>query len=341
MTGFYSLTPAQQGEHLTTLAQTALPHWNLQGATLDIIKMRENAVFRATGTDGTRYALRIHRHAYHTDAELHSELLWMRALAADGIHVPNLIPARSGDLFIKVAHDSVPEPRQVDLFAWVDGNQLGSSDSGVTGSEVEIARTFHTIGKLTGHMHNQASAWRVPSGFQRHAWDTEGLVGDNPFWGRFWELAALTSEQRDVIQRGRERVRRDLQAFGRRPDAYSLIHADFTPENLLVDGEQVRPIDFDDAGFGWHLFDLATTLYFHQDAEYFPAARAALTKGYRMARPLTDHDLSHLPLFIVARGFTYLGWVHTRQETQTARELTPMLVETACRLTGQYLAEPD
>jgi Ser/Thr protein kinase RdoA (MazF antagonist) len=335
---FYSLTPAEQGERLTALARAALPHWNLEGAALEIIKMRENAVFCATMPDGARYALRIHRHAYHTDTELHSELLWMRALDASGVNVPTLIPSITGDLLIKAGHAGVPEVRQVDLFAWVDGRQLGSAESGAAGDNAEIERTFHTLGELTGRIHNQASAWRVPPGFQRHAWDTDGLVGENPFWGRFWELAALTPDQRELIQRGREQVGRDLDAFGRRPETYSLIHADFTPENLLVDGEFVRPIDFDDAGFGWHLFDLATSLFFHFDAKYFPAARNALVQGYREVRPLPDRDLDRLPLFFVARGFTYLGWVHTRHETQTAQELTPMLVDLSCRLTEKYLS---
>lgn len=338
MTDFYSLPPAVQGERLVELARAALPHWGLEGATLEVIKMRENAVFRATTPDGRRHALRIHRHAYHADAELLSELQWMRALDAAGIAVPAVIPARGGELFVKASHPGVPEPRQVDLFAWVDGRQLGSSESGVAGSDADVADMFRIIGALTARMHTQASMWTLPAGFTRHAWDRDGLVGEQPFWGRFWELAALQPAERDLIVRGRDRVRSALAAQSRDPDRYSLIHADFTPENLLVDGEHVRPIDFDDAGFGWHLFDLATTLFFHQDADYFPAARAALIEGYRGVRRLPDTELAHLPLFLVARGFTYLGWVHTRSETQTAQELTPVLVELACRLTDDYLS---
>lgn len=337
MTSFYSLPPESQGERLVQMARTALPHWGLEDAELEVIKMRENAVFRATTPDGRRHALRIHRHGYHSDAELRSELLWMRALEQHGIPVPEVIPSRQGELFVWMTHADVPEPRQVDLFAWVDGRQLGSSESGIAG-DAEVATTFRTIGALTARMHNQAGAWQLPAGFTRHAWDTEGLVGEQPFWGRFWELAALTAGQRDLITRGRERVRRELEQQGRDPRRYSLIHSDFTPENLLVDGEYVRPIDFDDAGFGWHLFDLATTLFFHQEADYYPQARAALIEGYRSQRELSDAMLADLPLFLVARGYTYLGWVHTRQETQTARELTPVLVELVCRLTRDHLA---
>ena len=117
-----------------------------------------------------------------------------------------------------------------------------------------------------------------------------------------------------------------------------MIHADFAPENLLVDADHVRLIDFDDAGFGWHLFEIATSLYFIMDEPFFDQARDALIEGYRRHRQLPDEQLELLPLFFLARGFTYVGWVHTRRETETAKELTPMLLEGACTLAREYLS---
>ena len=63
-----------------------------------------------------------------------------------------------------------------------------------------------------------------------------------------------------------------------------------------------------------------------------------MIEGYRACRSLPDEQLAYLPMFFVARGFTYVGWVHTRNETETARELTPMLVEMICGLSEDYLA---
>ena len=50
----------------------------------------------------------------------------MQALAADGFDVPELVPTSAGKLFEVVSHREIPEPRQVDLFAWIDGQPLGS-----------------------------------------------------------------------------------------------------------------------------------------------------------------------------------------------------------------------
>ena len=105
----------------------------------------------------------------------------------------------------------------------------------------------------------------------------------------------------------------------------------------MVDGGDVRLIDFDDAGFGWHLFELVTSLYFIQDEPYFDQAKDALIAGYKTHRQLTDETLEMLPLFFLARGLTYVGWVHSRRETETARELTPMLLGAACELAEDYL----
>ncbi len=40
-----------------------------------------------------------------------------------------------------------------------------------------------------------------------------------------------------------------------------MIHADMHLDNVLKDGERLNVIDFDDAGYGWHAFDLAVGIY--------------------------------------------------------------------------------
>lgn len=318
-------------------ARSALRHWDLQVSSLAPIKVRENAVFRIDLIGGGRAVLRVHRCGYHSDVELDSEFVWMRALEAAGIQVPRVIRSRHGRDFEVVTMPAMGDARQIDVFEWIEGRQLGSVESGVGSDEAAVASQYHTIGAIAARMHNQTAGWQCPSGFRRHAWDAEGLVGETPFWGRFWELAALTPDQQSLLLQTRARIAQELAAYGMAPDGYGLIHADLVPENLLIDGHQVQVIDFDDAGFGWHLFELATSLYFITGDSIYPTARAALIRGYRSERPLSEEMLKRLPLFLAVRGTTYLGWVHTRQGSDTARELTPFLVQRACAVAADYL----
>lgn len=338
MAEFYRLPAADQVERLGALAQAALGHWGIEEADLELLKHRENAVFGVTLPDNTRYALRVHRAGYHSDDELRSELEWMKALDRYGVHTPTIVPTRSGELFAVISVDGVPEPRQCDLLGWVDGTPLGSIEGEVETERNTLVQSYRTVGELAAKLHNHASSWTMPDGFTRHAWDVDGILGENPFWGRFWELEALTPEQGKLLQLARERLRDVLTAFGQTEDRYSLIHADFLPENLLVTNGDVKLIDFDDSGFGWHLFEIATSLFFHLGEEYFDDVCSAMVSGYREHRTLPDDHLDLLPAFFLARGFTYLGWVHTRKETETARELTPMIVEGVCALAEDFLS---
>jgi len=338
---FYLLTPDLQADCLAQLALAALPHWGLEAESLSLVKYRENAVFKISLGE-RNYALRIHRPGYHSQAALRSELEWMAALGQAGIAVPEVIPSQTGELLVSATVASVPEPRYVDLFAWIDGQPLGSVEQGVAYSESQIDSLYRQIGQLAAQLHNHSSHWSAPQGFERHAWDSAGLLGDGlegqaPFWGRFWQLEALSESQRQLLLKAREQVAEQLAQLDKSPQRYGLIHADFVPENLMTDGSSVRLIDFDDAGFGWHLFELATALYFIRTQACYPQAKQALIEGYREFRALPDSELNYLEALLTARGFSYLGWIRDRQETETAQQLSSDLITRACTQAQLFL----
>lgn len=339
MTNVSDLSAVEQAELYRRLAQAATSLWPLEAVRVEPIKVRENAVFAVHLADGGKVAMRVHRLGYHSDDALRSEQLWMRALGAEGIAVPCPVLSRANNPFELFELHGLPGRRQVDVFQWIDGQQLGSVEHGLSAAAGSIGDTYSTVGELAAKIHNQACDWRPPAGFRRHAWDADGLAGERPLWGRFWELQGLSPAERRLFEQLRSRVYQELTAFGMQRDRYSLIHADLVPENILVTGGGLQMIDFDDAGFGWHLFELATSLYFIRREPFYGEARDALIEGYRRVRELPDAHLRRLPLFLAARGTTYLGWVHTRQGESVTRELTPQLIELAAEAANEYLGE--
>lgn len=331
------LSPEEQARRLLALAASALENWELDVERLEPLKVRENAVYAVYLRCGRRVVLRVHRYGYHTDAALESEHLWLQALCASGIEVPRFRATRHGRMFAQVTVAGLSGPRQVDLLEWIDGLPLGAL-SELNVSDTQVERIYGTIGGLAAAMHNHASGWLKPRGFIRHAWDAEGLVGEQPLWGRFWELGALSAEQRRLFLALRSRLLADLPGYGVTSDRFGLIHADLVPENILITGTGPRIIDFDDGGHGWHMFELATSLYFIRRERYYEAAREALLAGYRRHRPLPEEHAKMLPLFLAARGTTYLGWAHTRRGEPTAVELTPQLIGLAAAAAADYLA---
>lgn len=335
---FFSRTATQQLDIMNQVADQALTLWNMSDASIELIKFRENAVYKVESATGIKSALRVHRLGYHNDAELLSEIQWMQGLLEAGIQTPDFIPSWNGELVRRVNIDGVSAPFQVDMLAWAEGQPLGSIEEGISEDEAELAAVFHQIGVIAARSHNWAENWQQPEGFTRHAWDVEGLVGEAPFWGRFWESEALSSDQRSLLEAARGKLRKDLEAFGTGSDRYGLIHADFLPENFLVGEDGMRLIDFDDAGYGWHLFDLATPLFFHQGEPHFEAIKEALIAGYRSERELPDEHVAMLPTLLFARGTTNVGWLHTRDLPDEMLAMVPVVIEMVCGMAEVYLA---
>jgi Ser/Thr protein kinase RdoA (MazF antagonist) len=333
---FPGLPEEEQIARLGRLAERALAAWGLEEAVVTPIKYRENAVFRVEAPDGALQVMRVHRAGFRSDAAIRSEAAWMQALSSEGgVPTPGFLPTRSGELLQSVSADGVPGARQCDLLAWVEGSPLGTLEAGVDLGDAALQRTYRSVGEIAGRIHVHADAWSRPAGFVRPAWDAASLVGDDPAFGRFWELSALADDERKLLMRTRARVRRRLAELG---PTNLLIHGDLIPDNLLAGAQGIRVIDFDDCGWSWASFELVTSLFPLLISGGFNTGSQAFLEGYRSVRPFPEEELALIPTLLVARLLSYLGWPQGRPEIASQQPLIPFLIKLACEQAEQYLA---
>jgi Ser/Thr protein kinase RdoA (MazF antagonist) len=317
------------------LAREALASWGLARADLRLIKHRENTVYRVTTDSGSDYALRIHRAGYHSDEAVLSELEWMAALREHDVATPVAWPTLTGGMLARVT--SSRGHHQCDLFSWVAGDPLGSAEERVFAGTEVLARIYLATGSVAARIHNHGARWLRPAGFERHSWDEQGCLGSTALWGHYGEHESLSESQLGLLDRAAARAVVALRGFGKGDDRYGLIHSDLVPDNLLDDGEVITIIDFDDCGFGWHLWDMATALFWHLDSESYETVLSSIIEGYRAHRPLPDSHLMMLPVFLFVRGLVYLGWCNTRRETDTAREVYDYVLHHTTRFAGEVV----
>lgn len=325
---FYALPSDEQVAAQRALVHSALGAWDL-GRVEDVALLaeRENAVFSVATSRG-RYVARVHRAGYHTDDGLRSQVAWMRALAKAGtVDTAPVVDTTEGEVFVVASHDLVPEPRQVSVLVFAAGEQL--SDRLEHAETDEAVSIYRDVGALVAAVHDHAQGWVRPDGFGAFRWDVEGHLGDQAIWGRFWDLDQLDPEGRAVMTEFRSRAIEQLDAFGTASDRFGLIHNDLLAENLLVDGDRLTLLDFDDCGDGWFLADLCPALVSVSTRDDYLALRNGLLDGYRSVRDLDDAQVAHLPLFFALRMATYAGWLDTRRHTQFARELGEVIVGAA------------
>jgi len=279
----------------------ALTLWGLSDAQVHLVAKRENEVFRITATTGQSLALRLHRPGYRNDAELRAELQWMAALATGGLNVPAPVPALDGVALQRV------EDTQVSMLSWLNATPLGML--GVPLNVPNRLETFHALGVEMAKLHDVSDRWAPPAGFERWSWDRTGLLGDAPLWDRFWENPTLDRDLRELLIRFRQHALARLSTEQESLD-FGLIHADLVPENVMrAEDGTLYMIDFDDGGFGFRLFDIATALIKHRVEPDFTDLRAALIEGYQSQRTL---DVGGLEFFMALRAVTYVGWIITR-----------------------------
>ena len=298
----------------TPAALKALQCFPLEADNVELVAHSENVTFRVSVRDSDNdYALKLHRPGYNSIEELNSERIWISALQEAGLSVPSPLLTRKGQHFELVDIPDTGEQRYAGMTTWLQGTLL-SQYLTTNSDREERKRMFRRIGELAAAIHNQATDWKEPAGFERSRLDLEGLLGEAPYWGRFWEHAELTTAEKALLLRERESARATLIAYGARPDNFGLIHADLHPENIVYNGEDLALIDFDDAAYGWHLYEISAALIMDRFAPDFDALRVALLEGYREYRPLAQQDVDLLSVFLLIRGMAIIGWFHQRAE---------------------------
>ena len=306
--------PLSLANLLEERAGDAIQQWGLPRRVPILIKYRENAVFRVVRGNGNFAGLRLHRPGYHGEQALRSELAWMRALHEAGLGVPEPIPTTEGDLLVTLPAAGEGGVQYADLLTWLPGVPLGESGENLTFSGPEAGTLFYKIGAAMARLHAVSDGWRPPRNFVRPRWDRDGLLGESPVWGRFWDCPLLTDAQQETLGRLRTRLAEALAALDRTGPDFGLIHADLVRENILVHEGEVSFIDFDDAGYGYRMFEIATALLKNRLEPEFETLKSRLISGYRSVRPLADAALKALPMFLTLRSLTYIGWISSRTE---------------------------
>ena len=311
------------------VANAALVAWGGSAEQSRLIKYRENVVFEVRLRDGTRAALRLHRPGYQTRGAIEAELIWMRGLADAGQEVPVPVPTKTGAL------TATAGDRIVSVVTWVGGLPIGSAEQPLGGDAAAQETLMERLGGLIGRLHGATDALGLPATTERPRWDAEGYLGERPLWGRFWENPSFSTDERALIGRARERAREDIGRLVRSGSDFGLIHADCLRENVLDDGRSLKLIDFDDSGWGFRSYDLATAIFQSLEEPALTQIVRGLLRGHGEVRPGSDAG-QHLPLFVMLRTFASAGWIAARSSADDPSQR--LYAERALRMATPYLA---
>jgi len=337
MKPFHQLSRRARLHRFGRLARASLAAFGMAEAQLKFVQYNENVIYRVdvpdpeTNTDqrfsSNRYALRIH--AIDDDAAVASELAWLDALShTAGLPVPAPVFTASGEMLASIITPDFPSGRLVSLLRWLDGQKRKQS-----------LRPEHlsALGQVVAQLHNFSATWQPPDGFERFVWDWDSQLGGSMFEQPREELVESIPvkfrEPFDLVSRAAQQA---VEALGKGSDAFGLIHADLYPENVLYKDGRACPIDFEDCGYGYWMWDIAVALCEWAWKPDWERMRDAFYEGYTQIRALPETQWKLLDLFVATQFATMLLWASAFLKHDPARvaEYTPWRDESGEKLLG-------
>ena len=312
----------------------ALALWELpEIAEIRLINISENLTYLFEAKDTYKSILRVHRPGYRSQKEIASELLWLTELQAENlISVPTAIKGKNGSVIQNLATvTSSKRPMTLVLFEFIDGSHPKETD--------DQQDLFCSLGQLAATLHIQSQRWVKPNNFYRQHWNLDTILGAKPLWGKWQSAPGISGEIFSLFKRAELELINRLLAFGANEQNYGLIHADMRLANLLVKKGQLTLIDFDDCGFGWHLYDFAASVSFMENHSQLKSYQQAWVEGYKKINKLSRYEERMLDSFVMLRRLALLAWVGSHAESDEPRRLAPYFATETAELAESYLTK--
>jgi Ser/Thr protein kinase RdoA (MazF antagonist) len=262
-----------------------------------------NAVHRARRRGQTVY-VRLSPAELRDRPEIEVELAFMAMAARHGVTVPRALPSAEGASVVRVDDDH--RSWWAICLTELPG-RLPDYDARVRAEPSRDWTRAHRValGDVLGRLHR---ASRTVDASGRHHWHQDVVVPDGLD-------AALRDEWREVSAW--------LRSLPRPAGDYGLVHGDFLVGNyLLLDGDDVAVMDFDDCTRCWYAYDLAVSVYVLEHAPVIQALVRPdmdtylldLLEGYTRHTPISREWIDRIPGFVRFRRIANLVWCHARAE---------------------------
>jgi Ser/Thr protein kinase RdoA (MazF antagonist) len=325
---YEDLDEGAQVEVLRRVAVTAAEQYGLRTARLEPVLHGFNTTFRVDTADGARLALRVNTNSVSTAEHVAAQQAWVHAIARDtDLRVPDAVAAPDGRTVVAVPCAELGRDLLCVVNTWLDGPDVEECDP------VQA----HALGRAMAALHAHARTFELPRGAGFPAFD-EPLFGDR----NLLEGSSLLDDAgRRVVDAAFDRTRRAFAALAAEAEVVPL-HADLHGGNLKWHDGRLAVFDFDDAGVGAPVLDLAIATFYVRDSD--PAVERALREGYAEVAPLPI-GTEHVEALLGARQLLLANSLLTTTTAQWRSRAVEYLGTTVERLarwtaTGRFVLDP-
>mgnify|MGYP001826283849 CR=1 FL=1 len=267
---------------------------------IELLQDTDDLVYRLFSHLEKKYSLKIHRKKLkHSDEKISTLFDWLE-FASSRVKFNLPIPIRNhrGNFLSQIELEE--NHYTFTLYKWVEGTPISTS---MTNENVE------KIGSVMACLHNVSEEY-TSIGKGLRSYDGNWLEQASKTLLSGSERISFSKEKRKDLILGLENIRSSMDELGYMPSNFGIIHSDLHFSNILLNGENLSVIDFDDVGFGHYLFDIGTT--FNEFADYgqrYTSMIKSFIQGYQSQRILPQNWQKLIEYFKGVAAVAYAEWV--------------------------------
>ena len=284
---------------------------------------------------GLYTVLRISRPELCGRDALDAEILWIKELDkhAPPFMLPQPIAGTDGGVVQKIV---LPDGGTYlcTMFAYLHGRPLSDHE------ESQLVSDFRKLGEVTALMHQNALQWNGSETLARPVLDCSVLLGSQNLYTlrAGCETVKLPNDALALFDKTGSVIRRRLFKFGKSGARFGLIHSELSLSNIICYKNRFAVTHFDRCGFGWFLYDFASSVSYMEDHPLLPSLTTAWLEGYRMQRNISNEESAELPTFVMLRRLELLGRLVRYRDPVASKGFTADFIEKTAALAERYLS---
>ncbi len=286
------------------VAKLAIEKYDLQFQELNFLAEETNVLYKLSDDKGKHYLLKIFQdHSSVLDDNLLEVYVMNLVSQRGGVSIPSILSSKDGTKIQTINIEDGP-PIRVAIYTWLEGEDLDGNEND---------ERFIQLGELTARLHVATYGENIPETFSPKRWH-------NVFYFQKDKVVFKESEYQCFLSREyHEIMDRIIPYLNERLSAYyqvnqenlQLIHSDLNPWNVLVNGNAMHIIDFEDILLGLPLHDIANLLYYYRYEEEidYDHVKRLFFEGYEKIRPRPAIEEFDLDLLMTARRVNFLNYI--------------------------------
>ncbi len=259
-----------------------------------------NVFYKAYGRDEQVYGLKICSEEANRLEDNLCEVFFLSQLKGNvDFLIPEVVLNKKGKAVTLAQNGGLGEQNRTILYKWVEGTEFEGR---------ETKELFFTLGKILAKLHKAAKGFSIPESMNPKRWDRvfyftdeKVVFAEEPFRKRLGEqntellLKAVIFADKKLSE-----SIKDQKCL--------LLHGDINPWNILLCGESIGIIDFEDSIVGYPLQDIAILLYYYRYNENYEAYKQSLFNGYKSEAPDFEPDDNEIEILMLARRLNFINF---------------------------------